>query len=399
MPTYTDVFGGANVYPSDISYQSLTLTTEDVQLSWPTETALGEFLAARIIDVTSSTTDGLAVILPDARSVSPGETILFNCVGATFFEVRSKTGVVLVTLEAGEAWQIYLRDNTTEGGLWRVFQYGAGVSQAEAGALAGTGLVATGSLLSQDEPTTFLNTDYTAGTADRAKNFVWNGPGGALTLPDPGSVGNGWFVRLANQGIGALTVDSVGGALIDGLSTKNFNPNNSATIISTGTAYYTVGFGEATTFAFDFTSIDVAGTGNYVLSGAELNRIAYQFTGVLTGNRSIIVPNTIQQYWVTNLTTGPFTLTVKTLLGTGFAVNQEQAAILYSDGTNVVVADSAGVSTPIAIVDGGTGATTASGARINLGGTAIGIGVFTAVSTAAAYTALGRIPTVDGGVF
>ena len=35
MPIYTDVFGGANIYPSEISYSAITLTTTDVVLSWP----------------------------------------------------------------------------------------------------------------------------------------------------------------------------------------------------------------------------------------------------------------------------------------------------------------------------------------------------------------------------
>jgi len=38
MTIYTDVFGGANVYPSEISYSSLSLTA-NVTLSWPEETS------------------------------------------------------------------------------------------------------------------------------------------------------------------------------------------------------------------------------------------------------------------------------------------------------------------------------------------------------------------------
>ena len=64
-------------------------------------------------------------------------------------------------------------------------------------------------------------------------------------------------------------------------------------------------------------------------------------------------------------------------------------AILYSDGSDVVDAETGGISTPISIADGGTGATTAGGALINLGGTTVGIGVFTAVDQAAAQAAIG----------
>ena len=103
----------------------------------------------------------------------------------------------------------------------------------------------------------------------------------------------------------------------------------------------------------------------------------------------IIVPNTIQQYWVRNTTTGAYSLTVKTAAGTGIAVVQNGAAILYCDGTNVVEADTNNLSTPIGIPQGGTGATTAGTALINLGGTSLGIGVFTAVNAAVARASLG----------
>jgi hypothetical protein len=167
-------------------------------------------------------------------------------------------------------------------------------------------------------------------------------------------------------------------------------------VICDGVAFYTVGLSTGTAgSSFDYTAINVAGTGNYTLSGSELNRIAYNFTGVLTGNRSIIVPVTVQQYWVTNSTTGAFTLTVKTSAGTGIAVAQGDAQILYCDGTNVVKGQTTtgGITVPVAIADGGTGATTASGARINLGGTSVGIGVFTAATTSAGQTALGATAT------
>ena len=55
----------------------------------------------------------------------------------------------------------------------------------------------------------------------------------------------------------------------------------------------------------------------------------------------------------------------------------------------------------IAIADGGTGATTAGGARINLGSTATGDAIFVAATQQAAWTALGIAPAgvVVGGTF
>lgn len=397
--SYTDVFGGANIYPSDITYSAVALSA-DITLSWPEETSASSNLAARIMDVTPGTA-GLSIRLPDASKAAPGQTILFNNRGAQSFTVRDAAGTQVVVLAAGTLWQVYLAANTTVAGTWRTLQYGAGTSTVDASSLAGTGIVAVGTTLSQSLPVTTFNSDYTAGTVDRAKFFVWTGAGGTLTLPSAPTAGNNWFLCLRNAGSGSIAVDPSGAALIDGSSTKSFQPGDSAIIGTDGAAYYTVGFGQNAVFAFDYTSVDVAGTGNYTLAGAELNRIAYSFTGALTGNRNIIVPSTVQQYWVGNDTTGAYTLTVKTSAGTGVAVAQGARAILFCDGTNVLNGSTAGVSFPISVSQGGTGSTTASAARINLGATAVGDALFTAASAAAAYAALGTAPAgvVQGGSF
>jgi hypothetical protein len=231
--------------------------------------------------------------------------------------------------------------------------------------------------------------------------FVWTGAGGTITLPAPTIVGNNWFIYLRNSGSGAIVADPAGTILIDGGPILSFQPGESAIIVSDGANYFTIGFGQSATFAFDYTSISVSGSGNYTLTGTELNRIAYSFTGTLTGNRTIIVPATVQQYWVTNATTGAYNFTVKTASGSGVLVASGSRSILYCDGTNVVNADTGGLAVPIQVSDGGTGATTAGSARINLGATAVGDAVFTAADGASAYAALGIAPSgvVVGGTF
>jgi hypothetical protein len=400
MTTYTSVFGGANIYPAEISYSAITLT-EDVVLSWPQETSTSNNLATRIIDVSASTA-GYSIFLPDAQKAGNGETILFNNKGAETFLVKDATGVQVVSIDSGTVWQIYLTNNTTEAGTWDSLQFGASVSQANASALAGTGIVAVGTLLSQSVPITLFNSNYTAGVNDRAKMYVWNASGsGTLTLPNPATVGNNWFMYLRNAGGGQVTVDPDGTGTIDGLSTKDYQPSESSVIISDGSNYYTLGFGQASVFVFDYTVINIPGTGNYTLSGSELNRIVYKFTGVLTGNRNVIVPSTVQQYWLDNSTTGSYTLTVKTSSGTGVTISQGSRAIYYCNGSDVVDADTSTVSFPVSVSQGGTGATTAGGALINLGGTSTGIALFTAADQAAAWSALGvaQAGVVDGGGF
>jgi hypothetical protein len=401
MPIYTDVFGGANIYPSEISYSAITLTTTDVVLSWPEETSTNVNLATRIIDVTA-TNAGRSIFLPDAQKSGVGNTILFNNQGAETFIVKNAGGTQIVSIAAGTVWQVYLTSNTTTNGLWETLQFGATVSVANASALAGTGIVAVGSLLSQSVPITQFNTNFTAGTADRAKMYLWTSSGsGVLTLPSAATVGNDWFMYLRNGGGGQVTVTPSGINTIDGLATKDYQPTESSVIISDGSNFYTLGFGQSSVFVFDYTVISIAGTGNYTLSGSELNRIVYKFTGALTGNRNVIVPATVQQYWVDNSTTGAYTLTVKTSAGTGIAINQGARAIFYCNGTDVVNSDTRVASYPITVAQGGTGATNAGAALINLGGTSVGTAIFTAADQAAAWSALGVAPAgvVVGGTF
>jgi hypothetical protein len=400
MTTYTDVFGGANIYPSTIDYSALDLVA-DVTLSWPTETSSQAGLATGIIDIRSALA-GLSIVLPAANKTGAGQTILFNNLGSEIVIVKDASLVQVVSVVPGTLWQIYVADNTTAAGLWETLQYGSAISQANASALAGTGIKAVGTLLSQSIPITSFNSDYTAGNPDRAVMFVWTGAGGTLTLPAATTVGNNWFCYVRNAGAGSLVVDPAGTPYIDGLATLSFQPNESAIVASDGANYYTIGFGQSAIFAFDYTSIAVAGAvGNYTLSGAELNRIAYKFTGALTGNRTILVPATVQQYWVDNQTSGAFILTVKPATGSGVAVTQGSRAILYCDGTNVVSAQTDSISIPITIAQGGTGATNASGARINLGASSVGNALFTAADQAAAWATLGVAPSgvVNGGVY
>lgn len=390
MPGFTQVFGGTTVAPAQATFLSLTMAA-DVDLAWPIEQAINGNVVADTIEV-NATAPGLNIDLPDARQVSTGYTTLFNNTGGNTVSVRNAVGANLLSLVSGTAWVLYLADNSTEGGTWRVFQLGASVSVAVAAALAGAGLRAIATTLNQDIPVSSFNlTPTTLVDTDRAKLMNWTGGLGTLNLPAPGVVGNGWFVQIRNSGSGDLTVTPPSGT-IDGAANKTFAAGTSAVVVTDGIDYFTLGFGSGAGggSSFDFVEINVAGSGNFTLSGANLNRIAYRFVGVLTGNRTIIVPNSIQQYWVANATTGAFSLFVRTAGQTppGIEVLQNNQTIMYCDGTNVIDAESSTVSFPIPVAQGGTGAVNAATARTNLGAGAAGDAVFTAPDAAAARTAI-----------
>jgi hypothetical protein len=384
--SFTQVFGGTTIYPSDVSYLALALTG-NTTLQWPLEATTGNNIVARIIDVTP--TGAFTITMPDATEVGVGQTILFNNLGPSTISVNSASGAAILSIAAGEQWQCYLINNTTVGGTWRTFRYGAAVAQAQAAALAGAGLIADGSTLAQNyDVADFSVTPYNSTTADRARIFVWTGGLGTFNLPTAVSAGDGWFVQIRNGGQGDLTIDPSGTELINAASTLRLQPGDSAVIVSDGVQWYTIGLGQQAVFAFDYTTIAVTG-GTYTLAGSELNRIAYKFTGTLASNAEIVVPATVQQYWVNNATTGAFTLGVKTASGTATLVTQGATAILYCDGTEIISATtSAAFAGVLPVTQGGTGATTASGARTNLGATGIGSALFTATTAAGARSTI-----------
>lgn len=385
--TFTQVFGGTTIYPSDVSYRAISLSANQT-LSWPMETATNGDVVAQIMDVTPSA-GSLSISMPPANETSVGETALFFNAGSYSFTVKNNTGGTIVSVAPGLSYQVYLTDNSTAAGTWRSTQFAAGVSSATAGALVGAGIKAINTTLNQSMYVSTLNSDYVIGDADRSIAFVWTGGAGALTLPASGTVGNDWFCQIRNSGTGSISVSTVGSDLINGGASLTFSPGDSAVIICDGTDFFTIGFGQSASFSFDYVSIDLTGEPSpYTLSGANLNRVSYRFAGTLTANMTVHIPATVQQYWIANDTTGAFTLTVKVAGQTGVAIPQGSRAICYCDGTDLLDADTASFAFPVSIVQGGTGATSASAARVNLGGTSTGIAVYTAASATDGRTAL-----------
>jgi hypothetical protein len=366
VTTFTQIFGGTTIWPSDVSLLNLALTA-NVTLEWPLEAATGANIIARIVEITP--TGAYTITMPDATQTGVGQTILFNNLGPDDVTVVKDGGGALLSLAQGEIWQVYLTDNSTAAGTWSSFKYGATTAQAQAAALEGPGIVAIGSVLAQEMDVSTINTTpYTTLTSDRSATFVWIGALGTITLPAAATAGQGWFINLRNGGTGDWTIDPSSSETINDSTTLVLQPGDSAVVATDGLEWWTIGLGKQAVFAFDYTAVDLtAATGNYVLSGAELNRIAYNFTGALAGNTTVVAPPTVQQYWVTNSATG-FTLSLS-VAGSASPLNiaSGEKGIYYSNGTDMVLANTvAGIPTPIAIADGGTGATSATNARSNL---------------------------------
>jgi hypothetical protein len=349
--SFTNVFTSSTIYASEVSLTKLNLTG-NVQLYWPLEANPDVPLASKIVEIDSADASNYIITLPDATLASVGETILFNNLSNFVVVVSNNAGTQIIAIPSSTEFQVYLADNTTQAGVWRQYQFGATTSQANASALAGAGLQANGSLLDQKIQQINLTTDTTLTSADRAEFFNWNGALGNLTLPVATVVGNNWFVHVRNSGTGNLNILVQASELINETTTLALTPTDSATIITDGTDFYTVGLGQSATYAFNYVVVDVTGSVDYVLSGSELNQVAYQFIGTLGADINIIVPSTTQQYWVFNNTTGGFNLGLATATQVSpLILTNGLRTINYCDSSVVV---SAVTATVTGVINGGT---------------------------------------------
>jgi hypothetical protein len=352
--SYNSPFTGNVVQPTDVSYRSITLTA-NTQLEWPINGNATDDYAARIMQVTASSA-GLSLYMPPANQTSVGNDALIRNIGAETFTVKDYAGAnTIVSVPAGQSRYIYITTNATTQGTWGNIAFGAGTSSVDAATLAGYGLLASGATLNQSHPTLSLVDGYTAATADRAQTYIWTGGVGSMTLPPAATTGNNWFFLLKNNGTGTLTVNTTSSQLLDGSITKAFAPSESAIIISTGTAYVTVGYGVSTQFEFGVLTKAVT-SGTYTLTASEASNTLQIYTGTLSGAVTIIVPPVVNFYVISNQTNaGGYTLTISTGAGGSATatVPSSGQATLFCDGTNILNANTTQAGgTALSLVNG-----------------------------------------------
>ena len=353
--SYNSPFTGNVIQPTDVSYRSITLTA-NTQLAWPINgNATGDY-AARIMQVTADSA-GLSLYMPPADQASVGQDALIRNIGANAFTVKDFTGLnTIITIAAGESKYIYITSNVDNQGTWGIIAFGTGSSSADAATLAGYGLVALNTTLNQSHPVTTTSNPTTLTSSYRAAALVWTGGAGTFTLDLATTLGNNWFTMVRNSGSGALTIAGQSGNTINGSTNIILQPADSAMIVSSGTTFYTVGLGKSTLFNFtQLTKTVTAGT--YTLTATEAANVVQKYTGTLAGNVTIILPATVQVYYILNATSaGPYTLTFTTGSGGTATVPGSAQSILVCDSVNILNANTylAG-STGISLSDGTVG--------------------------------------------
>jgi hypothetical protein len=333
--SYVSPFTGDVIQPTDVSYRTVALSA-NTQLNWPSNSTTATDFIARIMQVNASSA-GLQLRVPAANEASVGEDSLIRNVGSNSFTVTTFGGAsTIITVAPGEAKYIYITDNSTVAGVWGNIAFGAGSSSADAATLAGYGLLAISTTLNQSHPTSALTNGYTYLAADRAQTKIWSSGSGTSTLPLASSLGDNWFTLFKNNGSGTMTIGTTSSELIDGLTTKTFQPGDAAFVICTGSAYVTVGYGANTTFAFTALVKPVV-SGTYTLTTSEAQNVIQEYVGSLTGNVIVVFPQVVTLYVISNQTTdNGFTLTIKTSAAgaSTTTIPPGQQATLVCDGVN-----------------------------------------------------------------
>lgn len=339
--TYVNPITGQTINPSQIGYESLSIST-DTQLDWPINGTTNTNVVASIIQVTA-TVASLKLELPSALQVSTGQSVLIQNVGVNTFTVTDISGNTIVAIASGVAQYIFLTNNSTDNGTWSTVTFGAGTSSANASALAGYGLVALSTTLNQEYAESSIFSSTLLNDTYRAQFLVWEGGVGTFTFPTASTVGNGWFVMIRNGGSGILTLTPSGTDTIDGNATQQLQLTESLVIVSNGVdGYSTFAYGRSNTFAYTQLAKTVTG-GTDTLSAVEYANVVQEYFGALTSNQIIVLPSTVQIYYLNNQTTGSYSLTFKTsAVGAAIVtVPQGQTLTVVCDGTNVYNSSSA----------------------------------------------------------
>jgi hypothetical protein len=361
--SYNSPFTGNVVQPTDVSYAAyaLTSTTGTIQLEWPINGSVSNYVAARVMQV-STTSTSYELWMPPANQASVGQDALIYNTGGVALTVKSFGGastIVSIPATGGSAQYIFITSNGTTTGTWGVIAFGSTTSLATASALAGYGLVAIGSTLNQTTPVTAFASTYTLLASDRASTYVWTGGAGTLSLTSATTLGNNWFVFVRNGGSGTLAVSPSGGDLINSAASLALQPSDSCLIVCSGSAFFTIGLGQGTQFSFTQLTKSVAPGGAFTLSSTEAANVIQKYTGALSSNVTVTMPQTVQIYYITNQTTGPYTITFTTGASGGATatVPTAQQIILLCDSVNLYNASTiAAGATAVTLSNGAVGA-------------------------------------------
>ncbi len=142
-------------------------------------------------------------------------------------------------------------------------------------------------------------------------------------------------------------------------------------------------------------SSDVAlSLANYATSNGK--NLYYKFTGILTADRIVTMPDSAERVFIvedaTDRSSSLYTLTVKTVSGTGVTIPVASTNLLYSDGTNV----SLGIRHKGYVTPGAT-YTTVNGDQVLVDTSGGGIGTPVTINLPASPSVGDEVHFIDSG--
>lgn len=124
----------------------------------------------------------------------------------------------------------------------------------------GSNASALGSLGSLAAGTQAKTDNYTVVEADRG-DVIFCTNTFTLSLTAAATLGDGFSFGVVNTGTGSITIDPSGAETIDGVATKTIAPNQSAFVVTNGTAWRTFGLSPTSVSDGDKGDITVSGAG------------------------------------------------------------------------------------------------------------------------------------------
>lgn len=307
MTTYVSPFTGDVIQPTDVSYAAVTFTS-NVALYWPQYVNAGQQVLARIMEFTTPTV-ALTVTLPNALQGSVGQDILIRNKGEIPFLVANYGGVGSFSVGVGEAFYVYLVDNTTAAGSWGVFQFGTGTSYADASSLAGHSTSAIfGKLEVALNTSEYLLANPAIRDESRGSCYVWTGGVTTWTLPVVANLSEGWFLLVRNNGTGSLTIATSSiSSSIDGQVNITLSIGDSCIICvdkdPSNQDFFTVGRARPNSLTFTSATYDVDSIVGSTYSVVTNTPIIQRYTA-LSGSRSttllVEMPAVTQVYYLVN---------------------------------------------------------------------------------------------------